>query len=143
MRQFRQLRLNSLDCSGLREAVRPTTDSDAAAAMVNGFCTKLYLAYYSIEADPEKDAIDLQVDTDEILLINERVSAEDGDWAPGVLAQTRQVLYELTTGKPATKLALSSEIHKLLVSEPETKEEPETELTEPPEGATLDSEEVT
>ncbi len=112
-RQFTQLRLTRELCAGLCEAVKPLEESAAVQSVVVRFCTRLYLAYYSLEADPDLEAVDFPCDRDEILVINTFVSVEDGMWAKDLLHQTRQVLYELTTEKSAMRLASSEDTHKL------------------------------
>ena len=99
-RLFQHLILNRTACQGLREAVRPFSDEDAP-----GFCMKFYDVFYDLEADIDKETVDLSISIEDIMLINNFVSAEDGNWAKDVLHQTRQVLYELTTKKEAVQLA--------------------------------------
>lgn len=105
-RLFKHLSLNKAACEGLREAIRPFAIITIHQEEVK-FCTRLYLTLYSLEADPDLEYVDFIVDVDEIMIINNYVSLEDGDWAKDVLHQTRQVLYELTTGHEAVRLASS------------------------------------
>ncbi|KKK71308.1 hypothetical protein LCGC14_2915200, partial [marine sediment metagenome] len=117
-RVFQHLRLNEAACLGLREAVRPFVGpADWPTRAVADFCERLYLAHFSLESDPDCQTVDFPVNQDEIMLINNFVSAEDGDWAKDILHQTRQVLYELTTQKNAMKLAFSSDVKKLFPEE--------------------------
>lgn len=113
-RVFGQLRLTRDMCAGLRETVRPfrQVDRDETAAP---FCDRLYAAYYALEADVDLGAVDFPVDAGDVMLINDCVSAEEGDWARDVLHQTRQALHELRTGKHAVRLAPADETDKLLV----------------------------
>ena len=109
-RVFQHLRLNEAACLGLREAVRPFVGpADWPTRAVADFCERLYLAHFSLESDPDCQTVDFPVNQDEIMLINNFVSGEDGEWAKDVLHQTRQVLYELTSGKPAIRLASVAE----------------------------------
>ncbi len=132
VRKYRHLRLDQDMCLGLREAVRPLADligPDRSHGTVD-FCARLYLAHYSLESDPDLVAVDLPINRDDIMNINNFVSVEDGEWAKAVLHQTRQVLYELTTGHEAVRLASSADVHHLLddVSlESREPEEPEGE----------------
>lgn len=97
-------------CHGLREAIRPGAQAEGDTAnRVEEFCRRLYLAFYSLEADPDLETIDFPLGVAEVMLINNFVSAEDGDWAKEILHQTRQVLYELTTGHEAVRLASSAD----------------------------------
>lgn len=107
VRTFQHLRLDMNTCLGLREAIRPGVqeDDDPTASRAGKFCCRLYLAFYSLEADPDLEAIDFPIQPSEVMIINNFVSAEDGDWAKDILHQTRQVLYELTTGHEAVRLA--------------------------------------
>ncbi len=105
-RRYLHLRLSREACCGLREAIRPgVQEDDQPASRVEEFCRRLYLAHYSLEADADLGAIDFAIQPAEVMIINNFVSAEDGDWAKDVLHQTRQVLYELTKGHPAVRLA--------------------------------------
>lgn len=108
-RQFRHLRLSRDVCLGLREAIRPLSGLRKAHA----FCVRLYLGFYRLESDPDLETVDLEVDEDDLMIINQFVSAEEGDWAKDVLHQTRQVLYELTTGREAVRLASSQDAAQL------------------------------
>lgn len=108
-RLFQHLLLNRAACQGLREAVRPFSDEDALE-----FCTKLYAVFYALEADDDKEIVDLYVTVGDVMLINNFVSAEDGDWAKDILHQTRQAFYELNTGKEAVRLASTENVQHLL-----------------------------
>ncbi len=109
-RAYQHLRLDMVACLGLRESIRPgVQEDDDAAIRVEEFCRRLYLAFYSLEADPDLETIDFPLNPHEVMLINNFVSAEDGDWAKDILHQTRQVLYELTTGHEAVRLASSAD----------------------------------
>ncbi len=140
-RAFQQLRLNEAACLGLREAIRPLVDSRVPLGKVVDFCQRLYCAHYSLESDPDCEVADFPIDIDEIMIINNYVSSEDGEWAKDVLHQTRQVLYELTTGHEAVRLA-SSKDAKLLFEgvtldpdeaiKPPAPEEPEEDKSERP-----------
>ncbi len=112
-RHFEHLRLTAEHCAGLREAIKPLEESALDQQAVIEFCLRLYAAYYALEADPDLEAVGFSVDRTDILLINTYLSAEDGLWAKDLLHQTRQVLYELTTGKAAIRLASSEDTHKL------------------------------
>lgn len=112
-RAFTQLRLTRDICLGLREAIRPLNDPGGPPSRVADFCTRLYLAHYALEADPDLKDVDFPVDQAEIMIINNFVSAEDGEWAKDILHQTRQVLYELTTGHEAVRLASSEDVQRL------------------------------
>lgn len=113
-RQLRSLKLDRVACAGLREAVRPYS---AQPYSIN-FCVRLYRCYYLLEADPDLEVAHLEMLPNDILLINQFLSAEDGNWAKEVLHQTRQALYELDTGKEAVRLASHEEVEKLLTSDP-------------------------
>jgi hypothetical protein len=92
------------------------TGSDGASR-VTDFCARLYLAHFSLEADPDLEDVDFLVDQDEIMIINNFVSVEDGEWAKDILHQTRQVLYELTTGHEAVRLASNADVQRLDLGE--------------------------
>lgn len=127
-RTFQQLRLTRDACLGLREAIRPLNETAYTARKVAEFCTRLYLAFYNLEADPDLEYTDFAIDQDEVMIINHFVSAEDGEWAKDILHQTRQVLYELITGREAVRLASSEDAAQLfegLTLDPETPSEPE------------------
>lgn len=114
-RAFLKLRLDKDMCIGLREAIRPGVQEDIAhSSRVEEFCRRLYLAHYSLEADPDMSMVDFVVEAHEIMIINNFVSVEDGAWAKDVLHQTRQVLYELNTGHEAVRLASSKDASQLL-----------------------------
>jgi hypothetical protein len=134
-RAYKQLRLDMATCLGLREAIRPGEHvEDDSTSPVEDFCRRLYLALYSLEADPDLEAVDFPVRVCDVMIINNFVSAEDGDWAKDVLHQTRQVLYEHTSGKEAVRLA-SSKDSKLVLEgltlDPDAA--PETETAGPEE----------
>ncbi len=112
-RQFECLRLTVEHCAGLREAIKPLAETVLEEQAAIEFCLRLYATYYALEADPDLEAVPFPIDRTDILLINTFLSAEDGDWAKDLLHQTRQVLYELTTGKAAIRLASSEDTHKL------------------------------
>jgi hypothetical protein len=113
-RAFTQLWLTRDICIGLREAIRPFGESAYLPhGTVREFCIRLYRAHYSLEADPDREAVDFPVDHDEVLVINNFVSVEDGDWAKDVLHQTRQVLYELDTGHEAVRLASAEDVAQM------------------------------
>lgn len=112
-RAFTQLRLSREMCLGLREAIRPLADSAYSARRVAEFCTRLYLAHYSLESDPDLETVDFPIDQDEVMIINNFLSVEDGEWAKDILHQTRQVLYELISGREAVRLASSEDAQRL------------------------------
>jgi len=112
-RVFQHLRLSREACAGMREAIRPFASAGRSDDMVL-FCDRLYLAFYSLEADPDLESVDFPIDVDEVMLINNFVSAEEGDWAKDLLHQTRQALYEWRAGKDAVRLATSDETNRLL-----------------------------
>ncbi len=109
-REYRQLCLSKAMCAGLREGIRPPIDRSGPPDGVEDFCRRLYLAYYTFEADPDLDHASFAVNDDDLMIINHFVSSEDGDWAKDVLHQTRQVLYELDTGKVAVRLAANEDV---------------------------------
>ncbi len=136
VRAYQQLRLDMATCFGLREAIRPGVQEEGgSASRVEEFCRRLYLAFYSLEADPDPKTIDFPLAPGEVMLINNFVSAEDGDWAKDVLHQTRQVLYEHTRGKEAVRLASSADsklVLEGLTLDPDAAPEPALdELGEP------------
>ncbi len=113
VRQYRALRLTQQACLGLREAIRPLAETSHSPRLVVDFCRRLYLALHTLEADPDQEAADLALNEDEVMVINNFVSAEDGDWAADVLLQTRQVLFELVMGRAAVTLVSAEEAGKL------------------------------
>ncbi len=132
VRAYQQLRLDMNTCLGLREAIRPGVpeEGDSSTSLVEDFCRRLYLAHYSLEADPDLETINFPVGVCEVMLINNFVSAEDGDWAKDILHQTRQVLYEHTRGKEAVRLASSADsklVLEGLTLDPDAVPEPEPE----------------
>lgn len=130
-RAFTQLRLTRDICIGLREAIRPFGDSAYLPhGAIREFCVRVYRAHYALEADSDLEAVDFPVDRDEVLVINNFVSVEDGDWAKDILHQTRQVLYELETGREAVRLASAEETQRLfdgVTLDPDKKDEPKAE----------------
>jgi len=140
-REYQHLLLDKLMCEGMREAIRPLASTSYSPRLVLDFCERLYMAFYSLESDPEKETVDFPVDLEEIMVINNFLSSQDGDWAVATLHQTRQVLYELTMNKSAMKLAFSSDVEKLF-PDPTPEKPPESELIEPSLDDTLDTEEV-
>lgn len=112
-RQFLHLRLTMNHCAGLREAISPLEPGALEQPQIINFCARLYIAYYALEEDPDLEVIPFPTDHADIMLINNFLSAEDGDWAKDLLHQTRQVLFELYTGKEAVKLASAEDTHKL------------------------------
>lgn len=135
-REFKQLRLSKAICAGLREIVRPPLYGSGPPDGVEEFCRRLYRAYYSFEADPDLATTSFTVNVEDLMIINHYVSAEDGDWAADILHQTRQVLYEMETGKEAVRLASSADVKRLMG---ETKLDPEAGK-EVPEADTADEE---
>ncbi len=137
VRAYQQLRLDMAACFGLREAIRPGEHAEEeSTSSVEDFCRRLYLAFYALEADPDLKTINFPLRAAEVMLINNFVSAEDGDWAKDILHQTRQVLYEHTSGKEAVLLASSSDSNLILdgmTLDPDA--EPETETDGPEEAA--------
>lgn len=143
-RSYQHLRLNKDMCLGLREAVRPLIDpigtGPDGSSRMEDFCARLYLAHYSLESDPDLEDVDFPIDQHEIMIINNFVSVEDGEWAKAVLHQTRQVLYELITGHEAVRLASSKDVHHLLDDvnlgpiDANALEEPEEQGPEEPNG---------
>lgn len=115
VRRFQSIWLTRPSCLGLREAIRPLAETSHSPRLVVDFCRRLYLALHSLEADPDREAADLSLSEDEVMVINNFVSAQDGDWAADVLLQTRQVLFELTTGREAIQLVSAEEAEKLFV----------------------------
>jgi len=140
-REYQHLLLDKLMCEGLREAIRPLVSTSYSPRLVLDFCERLYLAFYSLESDPEKETVDFPIDLEELMVINNFLSSQDGDWAVALLHQTRQVVYELTMQKAAMKLAFSSDVEKLF-PDPTPEKPPELELTESSPDNTLDTEEV-
>jgi len=112
-RPFSGLKLTLGLCALLREAVKPYNETELDPRIIEDFCVRLYLAYYALEADPDIDAVGFPVSQDEILVINHFLSDQDSELAGELLHQTRQALYELTTGKEAVRLASSEETHAL------------------------------
>jgi hypothetical protein len=111
---------------------------------VKDFCARLYLAHFSLESDPDLEDVDFSVDQDEVMIINNFVSAEDGEWAKGILHQTRQVLYELITGREAVRLASHEDVQRLGVSELnlDPADEDAPDQSEEPQGSEEEGEEV-
>jgi len=112
-RPFAGIKLTRDHCAGLREVVRPYNEIELDPRIVEDFCERLYLAYYMLEADPDIEAVGFPISHDEVMVINHFVSAEDGGWSAELLHQTRQALYEQSTGKDAVRLASSEETHAL------------------------------
>jgi hypothetical protein len=112
-RLFEHVRLTRESCAGLREVMRPFARMDSVDNTVQ-FCERLYAAFYSLEADPDKEVFDFRVSPEDVMLINNFVSAEDGDWAADLLHQSRQALHELRTGTEAVRLAPSEQTSRLL-----------------------------
>ncbi len=113
-RQFKQLRLDKAMCAGLREIIRPSLDREGPPDGVEGFCRRLYRTYYSFEADPDLVTTSFPVNDEDLMIINHFLSTEDGEWAADILHQTRQVLYEMETGKAAVRLAANEDVERLV-----------------------------
>ncbi len=139
VRSYQHLRMDMVTCCGLREAIRPGVQEDSdSTSRVEEFCRRLYLAFYSLEADPDLATVNFPLQSSEVMLINNFVSAEDGDWAKDILHQTRQVLYELTSGKEAVRLASSSDSKLVLdglTLDPDVEPGPEPESDDSEEAA--------
>lgn len=113
-RKFQHLKLNQVACAGLRESIRPLTVTVYDQSVMFDFCTRLYLAHYQLEQDPDLEYVDFECSKSDVMLINHFVSSQNGKWAEDVLHQSRQVLYELTTNRQAVRLASSKEAARLL-----------------------------
>ena len=92
------LRLTLTDCAGLREAIPPLPDTNLQSA-TSHFCERLYLLYYQLESNPELEYLNFEVTAEDIMIINNSVSSEAGDWARALLQQTREAFYEIITRK--------------------------------------------
>ena len=113
-RKFQCLLLTKAACQGMRELIRPFAVQEAVRSEGSTFCARLYAAFHSLESEPDLEAVDFAADELDIMNINNFVSAEDGDWSDDLLRQTRQVLYELTTGHEAVQLAATAVMEKML-----------------------------
>lgn len=113
-REFKHLRFSKAMCAGLREIIRPSLDRSGPPDGVEGFCRRLYRTYYSFEADPDLTSTSFSVNYEDLMIINHFLSSEDGEWAAEILHQTRQVLYEMETGKAAVRLAANKDVERLV-----------------------------
>lgn len=113
-REFGHLRLDKTTCAGLREIIRPPLDRSGPPDGVTEFCRRLYRTYYSFEADPDLATAIFPVNDEDLMILNHFLSAEDGEWAADILHQTRQVLYEMETGKAAVRLAANEDVERLV-----------------------------
>ena len=143
-RQFKHLRLDKAMCAGLRELIRPPLDRSGPPDGVEGFCRRLYRTYYLFEADPDLTTASFAANDEDLMIVNHFLSAEDGEWAADILHQTRQVLYEMETGKEAVRLAASGDVERLVgqmtldPGTPQTEQEVAEAAEEPkPEGERL------
>ena len=113
-RLFQHLLLNKVACQGLREAIRPLAHTESILYDSLRFCKNLYAVFYTLESAADLETVDLRITVEDIMLINNFVSVEDGAWAKDILSQTRQVFYELQTGKDATSLISAADTEHLL-----------------------------
>ena len=51
-----------------------------------------------IEEPADREPRPLALEREDVIIINQFLSEQDGDWAKDVLMQTRRALYELRTG---------------------------------------------
>ena len=118
-RPFCGIRLTLPVALALREAIRPLfLVPGGEEPFAIRFCHALYLSIYQLESDPEVTEIEFPLLLSDVLLLNQYISSEDGDWAKDLLHQTRQALYELHTGKEAVRLASQAEVEALLIKKP-------------------------
>jgi len=93
--------LNYTQAAGLREAVRPLSMPPAAPfdpmSQVH-LHEKILLLLVAFDTSAELEERPLVLVREEVLIINQFLSEQDGDWAKDVLMQTRRALYELRTG---------------------------------------------
>jgi len=86
---------------GLREAIRPLGMPPGApfdAMSQLHLHEKILLLLVAFDTSSEQEARPLVLSREEVLVINQFLSVQDGDWANDVLMQTRRALYELRTG---------------------------------------------
>ena len=93
--------LNQTQAAGLREAVRPLSMPPAAPfdpmSQVH-LHEKILLLLVAFDTSAALEERPLVLVREEVLIINQFLSEQDGDWARDVLMQTRRALYELRTG---------------------------------------------
>ena len=93
--------LTYTQAAGLREAVRPLSMPPSAPfdpmSQVH-LHEKILLLLVAFDTSAELEERPLILAREEVLIINQFLSEQDGDWAKDVLMQTRRALYELRTG---------------------------------------------
>lgn len=77
------------------------------------FCMRLYGLIHALEVDPDVGCLAFPVCELDIFIINQWVSAADGDEAIDVLRQSRAALYELVQGEESEVLASAEEMAAL------------------------------
>jgi len=122
-RFFKCIELTKSDAMALRELVRPFDSSlpDAVKVSLWDLSLKIYAALIELE---RKDAVNMEMDESECLLLNQRIGNEDWSGALPLLRQTWAVLYEIKHDMPPGRAALLDEILEGI-------EEPEDEAVKP------------
>lgn len=91
----------------LRELVKPLVPAQT------DFCMRLYGLLHALETDPDVEQRAFPVDEFDVFIINQWVSAADGDEAVDILRQSRAALYELVQGEESEALASTAEMEEL------------------------------
>jgi len=85
---------------GLREAIRPLNNPPASpidSAALLRLVEKILFVLVEFETT-EQAVIEFVLTREDVIFINQFLSLQDGDWAAGILKQSRRALYELRTG---------------------------------------------
>ena len=86
---------------GLREAIRPLSMPPSAPfdpmAQVR-LHERILLLLVAFDTSSDREPRPLALEREDVIIINQFLSEQDGDWAKDVLMQTRRALYELRTG---------------------------------------------
>jgi len=84
----------------LREAIRPLNNPPASpidSAALLRLVEKILFVLVEFETT-EQAVIEFVLTREDVIFINQFLSLQDGDWAAGILKQSRRALYELRTG---------------------------------------------
>ena len=86
---------------GLREAIRPLSMPPSAPfdplTQVH-LHERILLLLVAFDTSAEAEVRPLVLTREEVIVINQFLSVQDGDWSKDVLMQSRRALYELRTG---------------------------------------------
>jgi hypothetical protein len=92
--------LSHVQALGLREAIRPLgmpPGSPIEAGLLIALHEKILMVLVDFDTS-NATVLELELTREDVLLINQFLSQQDGDWAAAILRMARRALHELRTG---------------------------------------------